>query len=1058
MESLVSVLKDFDTLNFLRYKKIERQLINRIQKSNTRSKETGTLFGVVLAISFLFIPLGSKMFDISVKDLVFKWTGIFHWGFFWILLPVWIIVSKFFIDLCIHPKTVFTLQNWSFIQKSDSNKTTQSFLYSNDQSTIEFERYFNKILTVFFDKKQESSGIEKKLVIVIDNLDRVDVDDSLRIWSTLQTFLQKRNPSCESNYEGIIEENIWIIVPYDVDGLSKVWDKNLERKTIKKNTRKIMSKVAIGSCAKSFFDKCFQIRLSVPQLLLTDWTSFIESCIESHLIGIDLEENKRIKDEIIDILKITSNSSNADFITPRIIKIYLNQIGILSQICDKEISFKAIAYYVVLHYLKSLSNKTIAERIINGLLPESSVFPYITFELREELCGILFGVSPSKGIEILLTKQIKSALNNDLYNLDDLCAIHKEAFWTYFNRITKHEMQNRSSMVLYSSQVYKTLWKEHKEKCKEIFIENVGKLITRINAEVDFDVPDEKELDLFKNLLLLLQEAEAEKDRKEDKSNAILTNLWERLKIALETNLKSGKTDYYKSCKIYTELASLINIKFSPIAYAIPVAYWINWATVSEDNNFNSQTYIVPPYLEGSTNAKSNFIEEISDFIDPASPFPDGLVNLISYMLKVKKGSWNWIPVIEKIQLFSATKKKEGMNDYQILTDDVIRILTELVFSDVKNIEHIRSIVNNIVTSSSLSNYSEISIKFLSLILPILNPDQKINSLPFWNNPDVNNAKFVWDYASKINQFDFIWNQAKYPTNLLVGEIIKLAIEKNEEKFFSSGNPFMNLKYSFVFIDEDLTLTKITQKFIEFSSIQEQILQNKEFDFLSLTKELYFIISNASTNDLLHFLALKLNEVTKEKWQEEIIGYDQNPNSYSSYIVLAKRLKDKYSHFQLKTFYCDALEQYLINLLLTNTEITQDIQNKTDEFLFLLDPKIQTFLKKQMSGNVINNLLKIESTVFFSFLPYFDIDTIVRDHQLGLQSAIKTFLSQEPNLQHIKMIVYIFENTKKTKFTPGDDFKTYIHDPIIKLLNSSISQDIKDLIIRLAKKIKVDLG
>ena len=73
-----------------------------------------------------------------------------------------------------------------------------------DPTSVEFEAVFRDLL----DEALKDKG--RKLLLVVDNLDRVEPSDALSIWSTLQTFLG------HSDYQRPEWINrLWVLIPYD---------------------------------------------------------------------------------------------------------------------------------------------------------------------------------------------------------------------------------------------------------------------------------------------------------------------------------------------------------------------------------------------------------------------------------------------------------------------------------------------------------------------------------------------------------------------------------------------------------------------------------------------------------------------------------------------------------------------------------------------------------------------------------------------------------------------------------------------------------------------------
>jgi Cdc6-like AAA superfamily ATPase len=172
-----------------------------------------SLFGIILGFTILFVPFGAEILStvkfldldvltnlsilVSIIALIIgliksnKWINIFcliliscalnilpldyiliskiNWQFIFgsifTLLPAIVIIVKKLNPKLSLGKYINLFKEFKLISNIYKND-------SNDQSSIDFEQYFNQILDIFQGKK---------FIIVIDNLDRIDHDDAKKI-------------------------------------------------------------------------------------------------------------------------------------------------------------------------------------------------------------------------------------------------------------------------------------------------------------------------------------------------------------------------------------------------------------------------------------------------------------------------------------------------------------------------------------------------------------------------------------------------------------------------------------------------------------------------------------------------------------------------------------------------------------------------------------------------------------------------------------------------------------------------------------------------------------
>ena len=143
-------------------------------------------------------------------------------------------------------------------QPSHVPKVTQT----PDPTSVEFESMFRELLDEALKPQNH------KLLIVVDNLDRVEPSDALSIWATLQTFLSY------SDYQRPDWiDRLWVLIPYDADAIVRLWD----------GLGSDATKPASSSLATSFLDKTFQLRFRVPPLLLSNWREFLQEALQQAL-------------------------------------------------------------------------------------------------------------------------------------------------------------------------------------------------------------------------------------------------------------------------------------------------------------------------------------------------------------------------------------------------------------------------------------------------------------------------------------------------------------------------------------------------------------------------------------------------------------------------------------------------------------------------------------------------------------------------------------------------------------------------------------------------------
>ena len=408
------------------YQEKQKIIDKRLKKTRTGRHTSLTLLGTLMSFAFFLSTIASSLCEIVETNFSYKINILL---IVLMLSPIILVICRAIQLLNFKRKGILLSSPWALIG-SDTNKseTTNEVSEEEERSSIEFERIFTEIM-----KSLCENNPKVKFVFAIDNLDRVDPQNALILWSTMQTFLQNRSHNSEKNPEWF--KRLWVIVPYDAEGLAKIWNatNTLQTEATADNQD---SHNQEKQFAKSFFDKCFQVRFEVPDPVMTEWELFAKSCIKSACHNWPDPD----KDAMLDVLRFTRADLTA-IPTPREIKTYVNQVCVLRGAVAENISTEVICYYVITRYVNHnhLSVAEIRKRLIAGNYPEHYHKSYLPENYAAEFSGLIFGVAPELGHQFLLSDEIKSALNNNDYEkLKFLYNTHAEGFLHVWEHISSH--------------------------------------------------------------------------------------------------------------------------------------------------------------------------------------------------------------------------------------------------------------------------------------------------------------------------------------------------------------------------------------------------------------------------------------------------------------------------------------------------------------------------------------------------------------------------------------------------------------------------------------------
>jgi hypothetical protein len=388
LESLVTSLAAHRWLASTDWQRDLEVVARRRKWSQRRQAPRLTPMGVLLGISLLLVPIGSAIFANQVRNgITIDPAGTVDWlaatGLVLMLAPVvapllgaglWLLFLTVTGRRREGSLTQQLLDAVSvFVQRGDTDLHTDT-LESGDQTTLEFERLFAAIMRTALE-----ADPSRRLVVVIDNLDRVGATQALAMWATLQTFLQRRGSG------GWIEQ-LWCLIPYDADAMRRLWQKETPGTTI----------------VDSFLDKTFQLRFDVPLPRLANWKDYL-----LERLACALPENHG-QDEFFRIYRLYSVRRTADWTapTPRQLKLFVNQIGSLHRQWQHEIPLVDLAYYALLQN----EGTPIVPGLLAGNLPTPAETGLLSDRVRLNLAALAYGAEVEESHELLLRQPILDAL------------------------------------------------------------------------------------------------------------------------------------------------------------------------------------------------------------------------------------------------------------------------------------------------------------------------------------------------------------------------------------------------------------------------------------------------------------------------------------------------------------------------------------------------------------------------------------------------------------------------------------------------------------------------
>ena len=685
----------------------------------------------------------------------------------------------------------WAVDNWAFLHDSSTNNQTRDVTEDNERSSVEFERFFGKIVDSVMCVNNE-----KQLVIAIDNLDRVNPEDSLRLWSTLQTFFQKRSVEIAN---GDWLNRLWIVVPYDAEGLSKLWNKD-------GNSPEMV---------KSFMDKCFQIRVEVPRPLMSDWETFAKIKIEESL-GKWPPEDKKV---VFEILRNT-RAGILDIPTPRQIKNYINQIAVVRSHARAGISTAVIAYYVLSRYQEwhtvdkdkhgsgSMSVEDVRKALLWGQYPQFEHRAYLGENYTAMFAGLIFGVDAASGHELLIGSEIEGALQSgDGQSLQKIEKVHKDGFWNVLDDFLRNQIRYVDSALSFGDFVHRcgALFRAELNMAKmgevrRYVQDNADALTKRKVEELAFVLPEDvalyddvadtvKFLERFGNLSLL---------QKLYSLTIVILNLrLQRKDAPLPTGYGLGiekmLAAYPKSIRKVYDVAGLT---FGRLSEFVPGL------------DFNGS--VSPATLRP---AGDTFVSDFVNIVRVNSEVDANIPIMVSFL--TRSGSkCDWTPVVERgIQCIYFNN---GYSSQKVPATCMLDVLIQIVVTDEKMCERVRPILDD----WRFYNYvghdvsaRPIKAALLSVIvasdkvlahdkIPMNTNETKLGNsaiADIFRSSDVEVAQQLLAEAGRFNAKGMLWKICSVKEAIVFDNLIKISLQND------ANNVFFNDYYGDYYVHEYLS-------------------------------------------------------------------------------------------------------------------------------------------------------------------------------------------------------------------------------------------------------------
>ncbi|WP_345844503.1 P-loop NTPase fold protein [Shewanella algae] len=827
LESLINVLDPEEKHKYLI--EIKNKISGRTKTVEVKSKKSTSRLGKFISLSALTIPIGVSLLNkTNYSEILLPWSEnatsiywIFIFGVIFSLSPVWVLILwKLFGDRDSENKI-----SWEFFSTESTEDYSQDITENSERTSIEFEEHFTEII-----RESIRLNVINKCIIVIDNLDRVDSEQAKNIWSTLQTFFQRRS---SGNGHKICTDNTWFIIPFDREGFKKIW--------------KSSDDDCVGD---SFIKKCFQIIAEVPQPVMSGWSKYAEDCIEESLNGWSQHDKEKALSTFI---KYTSRRNK--FPTPRDIKVFVNQVGLFGSMWGGEMSIEAISLYAL--FKQSLATGELRKTLALGELPENYKTDNDKSNILSEIAGLLFGVTKDKGLQLLLGPEIYSSFKDgDGNRLQTLAQQHGYGFWVAYESSRSLWMPTIDHSSAYKTSFTKALYTGLKDYKKQIRNEIYSISNIWITSFTKLDLSESDYVEPIDSVFKLTF-------NKNDFISSIKKLTQEKLSALVSTiNSEKFSEKVLVNISIMAEFLKSKNYPLEKLLYSkLTIDNWKVWINqidsrnVSLDNVLPKKDTIKQLAEETQFNATSINEKSLYHLVKTYKIYPQSNE---WQDVAMKLASWLNIPnrnhECEEIYSFAIT-----------LAESSDENISNSVKSSVKNQNFWTAGCNSQCTTNP-SLPILVALSYSSLMS--LQDDPNISAFvkSFWNSTeDEALLSKIYNQFLDLDKIDLIWELCRDPRNKTAINIIRAEFSTEQYESWAGANYIDEYSWA----DEN-EINNLAENLITHGSFKDN-MENMVDDPLTYQSvfKIFYSIKNKGPRE---FINKEIKKTSKESWMNCLLS------------------------------------------------------------------------------------------------------------------------------------------------------------------------------------------
>lgn len=411
------------------------KIVGKSETSTTTTQKEIAPVGAAIAILLLI--------TVPLAGYVAKEIGL-GYGLLFVLLPVLVAVVAAAVNHWLTPpevvsvttmtpeqqpkKPTFSNQLLRVLLRDTVETKTAETEKADDATSTDFRRVFGKILDDVL-----LVGWKRRLLVVVDNLDRVDAQKAVSIWSTMRIFFELDAQSCKW------KSKFWLIAPFDPAALRRLWA--AEDADDKES----------AALVESFINKTFQVTFRVSPPVVARWRDFFERNFREVFQEEERQREWRTIYRLYD--RFTTQPSFRD------IKLFLNKLAVLYLQWEDEIPLPFLALYLLIapktkdSVLEIVTGRRAGDGTVDPQPPELvnaavlGVLPPVRDATgkvepdgwKKQIAAVHFNVLPKEVVHALIGNDLQQAISaGDAATIRRLAQVPD--FWTACEQVVEDRL------------------------------------------------------------------------------------------------------------------------------------------------------------------------------------------------------------------------------------------------------------------------------------------------------------------------------------------------------------------------------------------------------------------------------------------------------------------------------------------------------------------------------------------------------------------------------------------------------------------------------------------